>query len=280
MYIFPDLILHNFFRQRLNQLKEDKALVDQMLSLLKDSQFEGVYGQEEIDQFKAFLDKKISIVNSFNLISLNLPNISLLEVSTGEDQSKSVIGDLEGRTFDGVTSQDRLTFAVNSNIQIGIHAESVTAARWLHSLIIYWIINNKKILSNRGLSLVSWSSSDFNRMNEFLPENIFSKFITTSSLSYIRTDIVDDQALATEVDVTINEDQSLADLVLGHNDKSLQTDYESFKRRYKQANLGTLLEARNDFDYIRGTNKYLKKKALDKLKQAGVKIKDIPSLKL
>ena len=60
--------------------------------------------------------------------------------------------------------------------------------------------------------------------------------------------------------------------------KSLETDYHTFKRRYKNANAGTILDARNDFDYLKGSNAYLKKKTKEKLKRLGVKINDIPSL--
>jgi len=60
--------------------------------------------------------------------------------------------------------------------------------------------------------------------------------------------------------------------------KSYQTDYEEFKRRYKNAGLGSAIDAANAWRYLLGSNKYMKKQTLQRLKDNGVILRDLNTL--
>lgn len=60
--------------------------------------------------------------------------------------------------------------------------------------------------------------------------------------------------------------------------KSYEIDYSIFKRRFKNAGLGTILDAKNTWRHLLSGNQYLKKKSLEKLKRAGVSLKGLTTL--
>ncbi len=62
--------------------------------------------------------------------------------------------------------------------------------------------------------------------------------------------------------------------------KSYATDYDVFKKRFKDAGLGSIMDAKNTWRYLLGSDKYLKKEALSKLKNANVNLRDLSTLRI
>jgi len=59
--------------------------------------------------------------------------------------------------------------------------------------------------------------------------------------------------------------------------KSYETDYTSFKKKYKDAGL-SIMDAKNDWRYLLGSNKVLKKKALERIKSYGIGVRNLSTL--
>jgi len=60
--------------------------------------------------------------------------------------------------------------------------------------------------------------------------------------------------------------------------KSYSTDYDVFKKRFKDAGLGSMMDAKNAWRYLLGSNNYYKEKTLRDLKNAGVNLRDLTTL--
>lgn len=72
---------------------------------------------------------------------------------------------------------------INENIQIGLHTESPWTTKILYHLIVYIFQIRRDTFIRRGIELTSFSSSDFIREPQFLPENSFSRFITLNGIT-------------------------------------------------------------------------------------------------
>jgi hypothetical protein len=73
--------------------------------------------------------------------------------------------------------------AVNENLQIGLHTESPWTTKILYHVITYIFQARRDTFIRRGIELTSFSSSDFVREPQFLPENSFSRFITLNGIT-------------------------------------------------------------------------------------------------
>lgn len=72
---------------------------------------------------------------------------------------------------------------INENLQIGIHTEGALLTKLLYYIVIYGFQVRRDTFIRRGIELTSFSSSDFTREPQFLPENSFSRFITLNGIT-------------------------------------------------------------------------------------------------
>lgn len=72
---------------------------------------------------------------------------------------------------------------INENIQVGIHTENAYLTKILYYIVIYSFQMRRDTFIRRGVELTSFSSSDFMRESQFLPENTFSRWITLNGIS-------------------------------------------------------------------------------------------------
>jgi hypothetical protein len=151
----------------------------------------------------------ISIVQSWRDIPERIPCIFIQSVASVEDVSKTMFNDFSGDidTFTGPDLTGRSsqhTIPLNDHIQIGIHTSTpggATSLRWLYALVVYFLISRKEDLSAKGIELSTFSATDFNRLNEYLPEEIFSRYINFSFLNYVSFTSLTPEVLVDEIDM-------------------------------------------------------------------------------
>lgn len=194
-YVFGDLIIEQLLRTGLADLQGaniNTRLAD-IYSQLKDSFLTTEYGQQELDRYKYFLqNNKIDIVQSHRMIEPRMPCISILVQNNTEDLAKTTLGDFSGYqdTISGGEITDRrevYEIPIRDTIQVGVHVadpHGFVALRWLYTSVLYILISYKDILISKGMDLSTFNSSDVNRIDEYLPENVFSRYISFSYLNY------------------------------------------------------------------------------------------------
>jgi len=219
-FVFGDLVIESILREGLTDLTNPANIDDRLAVVyaqLKDSFLSTEYGQTEIDRYKTFLtDNKIDIVHNWRMVADRLPCIYIQNVSSMEDTSKSFINDYTGDvdTLGGGVITERKeenTMSVQDTVQVGIHVADPagpTALRWLYATVLYFLVSRKQDMVDRGMELSTWQTTDFNRLNEFLPENVFSRYISLNFLNYFSFTKREPELIADSIDMHGGPDAS------------------------------------------------------------------------
>lgn len=187
-FVFADLVVETILEEGLAYMRANPTTVmPDLYSQLKESYLNTQYGQDEIDRFTTYIsNNKISIVQSWRSVQERVPCIYIQTIGGPEDESKSYLNDFDGNIDviggNQITSRhEQKAIHMQNAIQIGIHVDDpggMTALRWLFAATMYFCLSNKDTMRDRGLTLTSLQFSDFNRLNELLPENIHSRYLT------------------------------------------------------------------------------------------------------
>lgn len=92
-------------------------------------------------------------------------------------------------TFHIVSSIDFVRYIVkkihiNEQIMVGIHtAGDPNLGKYLYHMLVYILASNKMKFDPRRMQLLSFSASDFNQASEYLPEQIYTRFVTLRTFS-------------------------------------------------------------------------------------------------
>lgn len=143
------------------------------------------YGQAKIDEIGDFIKKyEIPIVQHWSLIPERVPCISIQLLDANEEEMRAGLGDHQTMmdTLDmnqNVIGREEVGYSpIIDSIHIGIHAnQTPDLAKYLYYLVVYLLNGFKPQLQERGLLLSTFRATDLSRMNEYLPENIYSRFI-------------------------------------------------------------------------------------------------------
>lgn len=155
---------------------------------LKSSWLNTRYGQNKIDDIGNFIKKyEIPIVQHWSLIAEKAPCISIQLLDANEEESRAAL-DNHQEMLDALDNQNNIIgrtqigySPIVDQIHIGIHAnQTPDLAKYIYYLIIYLLNGFKPQLQSKGMMLTTFRATDLSRMNEFLPENIYSRFINFS----------------------------------------------------------------------------------------------------
>ena len=153
------------------------------------------YGQAKINEIWNFINKyELPIVQHFALIDQTRPCISIQLLDGSEMTERAGLEDHGGvvdTITDGqLTGRKEVRYSpIIDNIHIGIHViNTPDLAKYIYYLVIYILNAFKPQLEERGLQLSTFRATDISRLNEYLPENMFSRFINFSVFSIAKVD--------------------------------------------------------------------------------------------
>lgn len=185
-----DFILESILKAGLEWFRTTPDAGNKVFGHLRDPWL-AKYGQPKIDEIAAYIRKyEIVVVQSFSLIDQQKPSISIQLLDGYEMTERAGFGDFKG-TVDVLTMEDEVIgrteigyAALSDNIQIGIHAiNTPDLVKYIYYLVIYILSSFKPEMENRGLQLGTFRATDLSRMNEYMPENMFSRFINFTVFS-------------------------------------------------------------------------------------------------
>lgn len=143
------------------------------------------YGEAKINEIADYIRKyDVKIIQHWSLIHTSVPCISIQLLDAGEMvertgltdfqrmvDTKNAEGDIVGRRDVGYSP-------ITDNIHLGIHCQDTPdLAKYLYYLVTYILNAFKPQLETQGLMLGTFRATDLSRMNEYLPENLYSRFI-------------------------------------------------------------------------------------------------------
>lgn len=186
--VYPvDFLLETILKAGLEWFRTDPLAPGYVFGHLK-SPYLAKYGQPKIDEIAAYIIKyDIKIVQSFSLIATNVPCISIQLLDAGEMTERAGLADFQGMADtlnmeQEVIGRREISYSpISDNIHIGIHCQdSPDLAKYLYYLVVYVLNSFKPQLETRGMMLGTFRATDLSRMNEYLPENLYSRFINFS----------------------------------------------------------------------------------------------------
>jgi hypothetical protein len=182
-----DFILESILRGGLEWFRTTEGAGKRVFGHLEDPWL-SKYGEAKIIEITNFIKKyEIKIVQHFALIDATYPTISIQLLDGSEMTERAGLADF--RTQIDVLDADNMVKGrtevgyapVFDNIQIGIHnSNTPDLTKYLYYLTIYILSAFKPEMERRGLHLGTFRATDLSRMNEFLPSNIYSRFINFS----------------------------------------------------------------------------------------------------
>lgn len=195
--LYPvDFLLETVLRAGFDWFKTDAGAPARVFSHLKTPFLSAKYGDAKIKEIADFVKKyDIRIVQHFSMIDETMPCISIQLLDGGEDISKTGLAD-HANVLDAMNANDEvlgrteIKYApVNDSIHIGIHATGTPdLCKYLYYLTIYILLLFKPELEKRGLQLSTFRATDLSKINEYLPNHVYSRFINFSVLSIARID--------------------------------------------------------------------------------------------
>jgi hypothetical protein len=144
------------------------------------------YGQPKIDEIIGFMKKyPVKVVQHWSMIATNSPCFSIQILDAGEEVAKTGLQD-HAREMDVMGANDellerrRVSYApITDSIHIGIHnALTPDLTKYLYQFLVYILNTYKPSLENMGMELGTFRATDISRLNDYLPENMYSRFIT------------------------------------------------------------------------------------------------------
>lgn len=190
--VYPmDFIVESVLRAGLDWFKADPDSQELVFGQL-DQPYLARYGTSKIAELKSYIvNKEIKIVQSLSLVNSSLPHISIQLAQGLEDESKAAIGDQMGdqmifnQSTGFLEETDEVGYSpIRENILIGLHTgETPDLPKYLYMLVVYILNAYKYDLITKGIYLGTFSMTDLSRMNDYLPDNVFSRFMTFSANS-------------------------------------------------------------------------------------------------
>jgi hypothetical protein len=190
--VYPmDFILEAVLRAGLDWFKTDPLASDLVFGQL-DQPYLARYGTDKIAELKNYIEtKEVKIVQSLRLVDASLPYISIQLGQGMEDESKASLDDSMGDQFifnqmsGDLEDTDVVGYSpIKDNILLGIHGgETPDLPKYLYMLVVYILNSYKYDLITKGIYLGTFSMTDMSRMNDYLPDNVFSRFMTFSAHS-------------------------------------------------------------------------------------------------
>jgi len=188
--IYPvDFILEVILEAGIKWFRETSGSANQVFGHLTQPFLATRYGQPKINEIDNFIKtKEIRIVQHFSLIDATVPSISIQLLEATEREDRAGLDDHAANvdTLDDATGavlgREQMGYSpISDNMHIGIHTiDTPDLTKYLYYLVIYILMAFKPQLEDKGLQLSTFRSTDISKLNEFLPDNMYSRFINFS----------------------------------------------------------------------------------------------------
>jgi len=171
----PQIALQKILQTGLRELKDKPELLEDIFNYMHEPDIEADYGEIYVSKVKDwFLKTKIPVLHAWTLNADRIPCISIHLANEMEDESKASIGDFHS---DG-TDSDNDTTPLTTQLDIGIHAsKNSDEVLWLYYIVTYVLFRNKRFAEKLGLQLQTFTASDWDKRQEYLVENIWTRWV-------------------------------------------------------------------------------------------------------
>lgn len=181
-----DFLIEHFLEAGLKWFRETPEAPTLVYGHLARPEIAGRYGKEKIEEIAAYVrDHEVKIIQSFPQDDSTFPTISINLQEGIEEVAQAGLGDFAGQvdalsSIGAITSRTELGYVpFQDSVLVGIHAAgSPDKVKYLAYLVTYILASTRKQFERLGLYGLTFRATDLSRLSEFLPANVFSRFVT------------------------------------------------------------------------------------------------------
>lgn len=176
-FVFPEIVLQRIITLGIKKLRANKTAFYDIFSQYYEDEMIAEYGEAYVDQiWNWFSTTKIPVVQAWALNVQKIPCISIHLANETEDESKAAFNDVAADDEEDGSELGTGVFTVM--VDIGIHANKAgDHVLWLYYIVSYILFKNKLQAHRLGLKLQTFSASDYNKDNNKMAENIWTRWI-------------------------------------------------------------------------------------------------------
>jgi len=187
--IYPvDFIFEQIIEDGLDWFRNTPEAPEYVYGHLKSALLNDRYGQGKIDEIKNYIEAtEIRVSQAWPTGSEVVPVISINLASGVERIEHAGMDDFDSNldtlgVEELVEERREIGYTpINDELLIGIHsAGSPDTVKYIHMLLVFILAQNRDIFSSEGLMNLTFRSTDLSRLNELLPQNMFSRFVTAT----------------------------------------------------------------------------------------------------
>lgn len=210
MWIMPQLAVMQVLSKGVAEIKSNIDMLDEVFAYMCEDGISDTYGVSYIGQIKTwFQQTKIPVMSAWNITSMLVPCISVHLSSELEDESKAAISDYFGEsdlTTTGIA-------VMNVTLDIGIFAPKTgDQVLWLYYITSYILFRYKRQMEGLGLHLQTYSTSDWERRNEYNVENVWTRWLKLRCITQNTWNLSTKQEYDVYTDVFVESESDLVDI--------------------------------------------------------------------
>lgn len=175
-FVMPEIVVQKVLEYGIKRLRANKAEFYDLFSQFTQDELAQDYGEKYLDEvWKWFSTTKLPVVKAWSFNAQQIPCISVHLANETEDESKAGLFDLAG-VFDeeGETG----TGVMTAMVDIGVHANKAgDHVLWIYYIVAYILFKHKLMAHRLGLKLHTFSASDYNKDNNKMTENIWTRWV-------------------------------------------------------------------------------------------------------
>lgn len=184
--LYPvDFLLETILKAGLEWFRTDPKAPYEVFGHLKSDFLNGKYGEAKIIEIANYIKKyDIKVVQHWSLIDQNYPSITVQLLDGSEMTERAGLTDFQGQidirdAENNILGRTGLGYTpMTDSMHIGIHAiNTPDLVKYIYYLVVYVLSAFKPELEARGLQLGTFRATDVSRLNDYLPENMYSRFI-------------------------------------------------------------------------------------------------------
>jgi hypothetical protein len=175
-FVMPEIVVQKVLEYGIKRLRANKAEFYDLFAQFTQDELNDDYGAKYLDEiWKWFSTTKIPVVKAWSFNAQVIPCVSVHLANETEDEAKAGLGDISG-VFDeeGETG----TGVFTAMVDIGIHANKAgDHVLWIYYIVAYVLFKHKLMAHRLGLKLHTFSASDYNKDNNKMTENIWTRWV-------------------------------------------------------------------------------------------------------
>lgn len=175
-FVMPEIVVQKVLSYGISQLRKNKAEFYDLFCQFTQDELSQDYGEKYLDGvWEWFSTTKIPVVKAWSFNAQVIPCISVHLANETEDESKAAMSDVAGIfDEDGETG----TGVFTAMVDVGIHANKAgDHVLWLYYIVAYILFKHKLMAHRLGLKLHTFSASDYNKDNNKMTENIWTRWV-------------------------------------------------------------------------------------------------------